>query len=213
MKFFLTKEEFKMEKKSITYVSGNAGKLVEIKRLNKGYINLNFMDIDLVEIQGTAEQIAIAKCKSAFEIVKGPVLIEDTSLYFNNLGGLPGPYIKDFMKKLDLTSLARLGETKYGNTTAQAKCIYAYLDSSFKEPKLFIGTVSGKIVYPRSNICEYFGWDPIFEPIIYKSIYEKNEPTYAELSYYEKDEYSDRSVAFTKFKEYISTFKRYLNKI
>lgn len=187
---------------SITYVSGNSYKLAEIKRLNKGYVNFTYLDLDLVEIQGTAEEIAKAKCKEAFCIVKGPVLIEDSSLYFSNLNGLPGPYIKDFMKKLDLTSLARLGETKYGNTTSQAKCIYAYLDSSFKEPKLFIGIRSGKIVYPRSNISENFGWDPIFELDL---IIDK---TYAELTNYEKDEYSDRSLAFTKFKEYISTFKR-----
>lgn len=197
---------------SITYVSGNSGKIAEIKRLNNDFINLKYLDLDLVEIQGTAEEIAIAKCKTAFEIVKGPVLIEDSSLYFNNLGGLPGPYIKDFMKRLDLTSLARLGETKYGNTTAQAKCIYAYLDQYSSKPKLFIGNTTGKIVYPRSNQIDVFGWDPIFEVELYigynkPSVYK----TYAELTPYEKDEDSDRSLAFSKFKEYISTFKKYLN--
>jgi inosine triphosphate pyrophosphatase len=203
-----------MESKIITYVSGNAGKLAEIQRLNKGFINLSYLDLDLVEIQGTAEEIAIAKCKAAFELVKGPVLIEDSSLYFSNLGGLPGPYIKDFMKRLDLTSLARLGETKYGNTTAQAKCIYAYLDSTFKKPELFIGNTAGKIVYPRSNQMDAFGWDPIFEldmelknslhgPVRYL--------TYAEMPYETKDRYSDRYLAFDKFKEYITTFKKYLN--
>lgn len=136
-----------MESKSITY--GNVGKVAEIKRLNKGYVNLNYKDLDLVEIQGTAEEIVIAKCKAAFELIKEPVLIEDSSLYFSNLGGLPGPYIKDFMKKLDLTSLARLSQTEYGNTTAQAKCIYAYLDSTFKKPELFIGNVSGKNCFSK----------------------------------------------------------------
>jgi inosine triphosphate pyrophosphatase len=201
-----------MESKSITYVSGNAGKISEIKRLNNGYVNLNYLDLDLVEIQGTAEEIAIAKCKAAFEIVKGPVLIEDSSLYFSNLGCLPGPYIKDFMKKLDLTSLARLGETKYGNTTAQAKCIYAFHDGYSSKPKLFIGNVSGKIVYPRSNQIDAFGWDPIFEVELYVGYNTiKEYKTYAEMTHYEKDESSDRSLAFDKFKEYITTFKKYLN--
>lgn len=189
-------------KMAITYVSGNAGKIAEIKRLNKGYINLSYINLDLVEIQGTAEEIAIAKCKAAFEIVKGPVLIEDSSLYFSNLNGLPGPYIKDFMKKLDLTSLARLGETKYGNTTAQAKCIYAFHDG-YTKPRLFVGSRPGKIVYPRSNISDAFGWDPIFEVDM--------ALTYAEMLHEQKDRYSDRGVAFKKFKEYITTFKRFLN--
>lgn len=36
-----------MESKSITYVSGNVGKISEIKRLNNGYVNLNYLDLDL----------------------------------------------------------------------------------------------------------------------------------------------------------------------
>jgi len=201
------------EKIAITYVSGNAGKISEIKRLNNGYINLSYTNLDLIEIQDTAQGIAVAKCRAAFEIVKGPVLIEDSSLYFSNLGGLPGPYIKDFMKKLDLTSLARLGETKYGSTSAQAKCIYAFYDG-YTKPELFIGNTSGKIVYPRSSISDAFGWDPIFEldielknsfggPIRYL--------TYAEMPHETKDRYSDRYLAFDGFKKYITTFKKYLN--
>jgi len=180
---------------SITYISGNKGKINEIKRLNNNFIDFTYLELDLIEIQGTAQDIAKAKCKTAFEIVKGPVLIEDSSLYFTNLGGLPGPYIKDFMKKLDLNKLAKLGE----NSEAEAKCIYAYFDNSLTEPKLFIGNQYGKIVYPRKNSSESFGWDPIFE------IHINNHQllTYAELTKTEKDKYSDRSIAFNKFKEFI----------
>ena len=52
------------------------------------------------EYQGEPEEIAIEKCKTALEIAKSPVLIEDTSLCFNGLNGLPGPYIKWFLDKL-----------------------------------------------------------------------------------------------------------------
>jgi inosine triphosphate pyrophosphatase len=34
------------------------------------------------------------KAKLAAEEVGGPIMCEDTSLCFNALGGLPGPYIK-----------------------------------------------------------------------------------------------------------------------
>lgn len=104
------------------------------------------------------------------------------------------------MKKLDLTSLARLGE---GNTTAQVKCIYTFHDGFCKEPKLFIGNTHGKIVYPRSSIPDAFGWDPIFE--LYMEL--KNSLhgpvrylTYAEMPYETKDRYSDRYLAFDKLK-------------
>jgi inosine/xanthosine triphosphate pyrophosphatase family protein len=34
------------------------------------------------------------KCLEASRRIAGPVIIEDTCLCFNALGGLPGPYIK-----------------------------------------------------------------------------------------------------------------------
>jgi inosine/xanthosine triphosphate pyrophosphatase family protein len=56
---------------------------------------------------GTRFQIpAIEKAKLAAKEVNGPVLIEDTSLCFNALGGLPGVYIKWFYEKYD--ALAQL---------------------------------------------------------------------------------------------------------
>ena len=45
-------------------------------------------------MQGEPDEISIEKCKLAVEQVKGPVMVEDTSLGFNALKGLPGPYIK-----------------------------------------------------------------------------------------------------------------------
>ena len=56
--------------------------------------------IDLPEYQGEPDSISIDKCKAAMEQIKGPVIVEDTCLCFNALGGLPGPYIKWFLEKL-----------------------------------------------------------------------------------------------------------------
>jgi inosine triphosphate pyrophosphatase len=50
--------------------------------------------VDLPEYQGEISDICINKCKEAVKIVKGPVLIEDTCLCFNAMGGLPGTVIK-----------------------------------------------------------------------------------------------------------------------
>ncbi|XP_035306734.1 inosine triphosphate pyrophosphatase isoform X3 [Cricetulus griseus] len=52
------------------------------------------------EYQGEPDEISIQKCKEAARQVQGPVLVEDTCLCFNALGGLPGPYIKWFLEKL-----------------------------------------------------------------------------------------------------------------
>ena len=57
-------------------------------------------DIDLPEYQGEADDVAIQKCREAARHIKAPVIIEDTCLCFKAMGGLPGPYIKWFLKKL-----------------------------------------------------------------------------------------------------------------
>lgn len=43
-------------------------------------------------------QICIEKARLAAHYTKGPVLVEDTSLCFGALKGLPGPYIKWFLE-------------------------------------------------------------------------------------------------------------------
>lgn len=45
--------------------------------------------IDLPELQGEPEEISREKCRLAAEQVGGAVMIEDTSLCFNALNGLP----------------------------------------------------------------------------------------------------------------------------
>lgn len=88
----------------ITFVTGNKKKLEEVKRILSN-IPYELIDqkIDLPELQGDPEEIAIEKCKIAANIVKGPVFIEDTSLCFNALSGLPGAYIKWYVMNLIAT--------------------------------------------------------------------------------------------------------------
>ena len=52
-------------------------------------------------------------------------LIEDVSLCFNALKGLPGPYIKWFVEDLELEGLSKI-LTAYDDKRAVAQVIYAY---------------------------------------------------------------------------------------
>ena len=56
--------------------------------------NLVSAKIDLPELQGEPEEVSKEKCRLAAKEVNGPVMVEDTSLCYNALGGLPGVYIK-----------------------------------------------------------------------------------------------------------------------
>ena len=57
--------------------------------------------------------------------VGGAVMVEDTSLCFNAYGGLPGPYIKWFLKNLGHDGLNRM-LAGFDDKTAYAQCIFAY---------------------------------------------------------------------------------------
>lgn len=58
-------------------------------------VDLVVLTVDLPEIQ-EVDTVAIAKDKAllAAQLAGGPCVVEDTSLQFNALGGMPGPYIK-----------------------------------------------------------------------------------------------------------------------
>ena len=80
----------------ITFVTGNENKKREFRQMIKSDVEIGFQDIDLLETQGDPIKIAMDKCALAALKVQGPVITEDTSLCFNALGGLPGPYMYIF---------------------------------------------------------------------------------------------------------------------
>nr|CAD7408404.1 unnamed protein product [Timema cristinae] len=148
--------------------------------------------MDLPEYQGEMDDICINKCKEAARIVKSPVLIEDTCLCFNALGGLPGPYIKWFLDKLGPDGLYKL-LAGWEDKSASAICTFAYCPGEGQEVKLFRGCTEGTIVEPRGP--RDFGWDPCFQPCAH-------ERTYAELPKKTKNQISHRSMALQELRKY-----------
>lgn len=110
--------------------------------------NLISQKVDLPELQGEPEDVAKEKCKIASKQVNGPVMVEDTSLCFNALGGLPGIYIKWFLEKLGHEGLNNL-LMAYPDKSAYAQCIFALSFGPDDEPRVFVGRTPGKIVPAR----------------------------------------------------------------
>lgn len=52
-----------------------------------------YKKLNLPELQGEIKEIAKIKCQEACRLVGGPVIVDDTSLCFNALKGLPGMYL------------------------------------------------------------------------------------------------------------------------
>jgi inosine triphosphate pyrophosphatase len=184
--------------KIIYFITGNKNKLAEATQIIGDIkpFDLQSQHIDLPEYQGEPDDIAIAKCKEALRILNKPVLVEDTSLCFNALEGLPGPYIKWFLEKLKPEGLHKM-LSSYEDKSAYALCIFAYGEPG-QDVRLFHGKTDGTIVEPRGP--RNFGWDPIFLP-------NNQEKTYAELPKEIKNQISHRYKSLKAFKEYLESHK------
>jgi inosine triphosphate pyrophosphatase len=178
--------------KKITFVTGNMKKLEELKAILGDSFQLDNAKIDLPELQGEPDEVAIEKAKLAAKEINGAVIIEDTSLCFNALGGLPGVYIKWFFEKIGNEGLYKMLEG-FEDKTAYAQCIFTYCAGPDSEPITFVGRTNGKIVKPRGP--EGFGWDPVFEP-------EGYDQTFAELDKEVKNKISHRYKSLMKVKSY-----------
>ena len=58
-----------MTPKQINFITGNKNKLIESKAILGDIVDLQSQALDLVEIQGTIEQISTDKCRRAAEYV------------------------------------------------------------------------------------------------------------------------------------------------
>ena len=67
-----------MDKLKITFVTGNKGKLSELKAVLDDFVSVSSLDVDLPELQGTPREISVDKCQRATHAIEGPVLGENT---------------------------------------------------------------------------------------------------------------------------------------
>jgi len=174
----------------IIFVTGNKDKFGEAKQIIP---ELEQQDIDLTEIQGIdSKEIITHKLEEAKKVLQGNLVVEDNSLSFDCLGGLPGSLIKWFLKTIGNEGLVKITES-FGNNKAKAAVVIGFSNTE-GTTDFFEGSIEGEIVKPRGK--NGFGWDPIFLPNGWSK-------TFGEMTFEEKNEISMRKIAFKKLKEYI----------
>lgn len=173
------------------FITGNKGKFEELKFF---FPNLEQIKLDLPEIQELdAHKVIKAKLDEAQKHIKKgtEIIIEDTSVYIQELNLLPGPFIKWFLDSLGIDGIWKIVE-KLASKDAVAKTIIGYLDAE-SNIHYFEGSINGKIVEPKGS---GFGWDPIFRPNGY-------EQSFGEMSLEQKSNISMRSIAAIELKKHL----------
>lgn len=157
--------------KDVTFITGSAHKAKYFSQIIGHPIP--HQPIDLHEIQSLdLREVVAHKARAAYENIKSPVLVEDTSLIINSLGRLPGTFVKWFLDELGLDKVCRLADIST-DRSAHASAAFAYYDGARLE--IFVGGMDGLIPeHPRGD--EGFGWNPIFIPESHnKTMGEMNE--------------------------------------
>lgn len=149
--------------------------------------SIDSIDLDLEEIQSLdLEEIITHKAIRAYEVAKKPIIVEDISAGLESLNGLPGPFIKFFIKSLGENALKQISQVN--NEKATITCVIAYYDG--KDMIVITESVNGIIVSARGD--NGFGFDKCFIP-------NGETKTYSEMTHEEKDQVSHRSKAIKSF--------------
>lgn len=146
-----------MQEVNVTFITGNPNKAEYLETLLGLKIKNQKLNLDEIQSLNVSE-IVEHKVKQAYELVGNPVLVEDVSLEFEELNGLPGPFIKFFVDNVPFEKICNLVKE---NRKATARCVFGYYDGV--KLKLIEGKLEGVIAKEPKGENGY-GWDKIFIP-------------------------------------------------
>jgi len=182
-----------MARKKIVFMTNSENKVKEAQKILGNEFDISLKKFDLDEIQTVdGKKVIYKKAEEAYKLLKRPLLVEDTSLYFAAWNGLPGALVRWFLDTVGCEGICRT-MNKERNRKAWSESAIAYHNG--KVIKIVSARLEGTI--PLKPKGEYkFGWDPIFIPKGYKK-------TFAELGPNEKNKISSRKRALEKLRIYL----------
>ncbi|MEO1083809.1 MAG: non-canonical purine NTP pyrophosphatase [Acidobacteriota bacterium] len=182
-----------MDSAPFALVTGNINKIREAERI-LGFA-LESVKIDLPEIQSLdIAEVLEAKVLEAYRRARRPVVVEETGLTLDAMGGFPGPLIKWMLDAMGPEGVARTGHA-LGDPGASAVCALAYHDGH--RTVTATGVTEGVLLEkPRGE--HGFGWDPVFRPL-------ESDLSFAELGPDDKDRIGHRGRGWRAFREALAS--------
>ncbi|MFH1239858.1 MAG: non-canonical purine NTP pyrophosphatase [Candidatus Diapherotrites archaeon] len=182
-----------MKNKSVIFVSKNRYKFEEMNNLLSKYgISLSMNNLEVPEnAEGTITDVAIDKAKKAYALVKKPLIIEDTGVFFDDYNDFPGINAKRAYLQLGFTgllALAKATKTKKAHFTT----VVCYIWGPNKY-KTFVGKMSGTLLTKLSGKeKDVLPYEKFFVP-------EGHKKSLSHITREEKNKFSHRAKATEKF--------------
>lgn len=148
--------------RKIIFVTGNSHKVSEAGDiLSKAGITVEQNNCGYPELQDDSlEKIAGFGAQWAANELNSEVMVDDSGLFIDALGGFPGPYSAYVFDTLGNENILKLMEG-VANRKAVFKCVIGYCKPG-NEPRVFSGEVEGVIAQKIRGIGG-FGYDPLIE--------------------------------------------------
>ena len=175
----------------LVYITSNPLKAARLK----DYISFSYehLPIDLPEIQSLdLEEVVRATVTTAYERVKRPVFVEDTSLRNHALGNVPGPLVKWVINELTPTNVCRLLD-QFDDRSATVEIMLGYFDGN--EYKFILKQGRGEIAKQAAGLSP---WTYDF------FIPEGSNMVWAAMSEAEQHRTSVRRIVFEEFEQYLT---------
>ena len=184
----------------LLFATGNMGKLKEVSE--------KFSDIG-IEVEQLEDEYPEVQADELEAVVewgldwlrkrhKTPLVIDDSGLFIDDLGGFPGVYSAYVFKTLGCKGILKLLEGRE-NRQAEFRCCAGYIDRNGRSVTV-TGRVQGLIIGEMRG-SGGFGYDPIFVPA-------GEDRTFAEMSVAGKNTLSHRGKAFDLLIREIKTLER-----
>lgn len=191
-------------KQEIHFATGNEAKFRSASLKNDTGVELVQVKLDLVEPQAdSAIEAAIFKAKQAFEILKKPVIVEDSSFHIEGLGGFPGVYAKYVISTIGPRGILKLAEGLDIRRCGFVGAL-AYADEKGEIKTFEDRNANGKLALDVDNTVHDKAWSDLWR-IFIPDGYDKPLSALSSGEYEERNKKWEEKSVFSQFFEWFKT--------
>ncbi|HEX6416771.1 MAG TPA: non-canonical purine NTP pyrophosphatase [Candidatus Saccharimonadales bacterium] len=153
----------------IVFATSNTGKVKTLEghlKIHGIDISVSQQELDLIEPQAeTALEVARVKAEQAFDKLRQPVLVDDSSFHIHALNGFPGPYVKYMNETVGAGGIVRFME-KQTDRKAHFLSALVFIDKKGEVHEFSVQESTGTIATEVRESVDGRGWSDLWKIFI-----------------------------------------------